>query len=99
MKRITIMAAGLTALMQAPAAHAQGALDMGALTNTLSQDAVTQAVKKRSRTGRHATRPRTKQRSRSTAENCALLPKFKRKYGPGHPDSRRFEAICRSLGY
>ena len=89
------ISAALAAMTATPTA-AQ-VFDMGTLTGTLSQDAVTQSEERR------AGRQRTTDRSASalrTRDNCARkLPQFRKSYGSDHPDVIQLAALCRRAGY
>lgn len=76
-------------------AHAQsGALDMGQLTGTLSQDAVTQSEERRA--ARQSDREQSRARTRA---NCAKLPRLRARYGADDPRIVAVGDMCRRLGY
>lgn len=61
---------GSTAAPLMPVAQAQGAFDMGALTNTLSQDAARRQAQKRARAGRGPVVSSESARARASCANA-----------------------------
>ncbi|NJR80702.1 hypothetical protein [Sphingomonas corticis] len=89
------ISAALAAMTATPTA-AQ-VFDMGTLTGTLSQDAVTQSEERRA--GRQRDTDRSAMALR-TRDNCRRkLPRFRKSYGSDHPDVIQLAALCRRAGY
>lgn len=93
--RKCLLAAGLLIAAPTNVAIAQvgGALDMGQLTGTLSQDHVTQSERARAQ-GSEA----DEASSAKARRNCASVPKLKARYG-ADPRIAKVIQLCRQLGY
>lgn len=78
-----------------PPAHAQGAFDMGALTNTLSQDAARRQAQKRVRNGRTSAVSSESARARTSCANA------RRAAGNGRDGAqlRQLLNLCSRAGY
>jgi hypothetical protein len=89
-------AIALAALVASPA-QAQGAFDMGVLTNTISQDHVTQSEAKRARQQRPASSPDAAERAKTRA-NCAKARGWAAQ-GRKFAELPRVLGLCKQLGY
>ncbi|QAY77242.1 hypothetical protein [Sphingosinicella sp. BN140058] len=80
-------------LTGATPAAAQGVFDMGQLTGTLSQDAVTQSEEAR------ADKESAAESRRKTRANCAKVSQLRKRYGPSDARIRWLTDTCRKLGH
>lgn len=95
MRKMLVLAAGSLIAAAPVAAHAQvgGALDMGQLTGTLSQDHVTQSERARS------TSEASSESRQRAIRNCASVSKLKARYGADDPRIGKIVQLCRQGGY
>ena len=83
----------LVAALPLPAVAQSGAFNMGGLTGTLSQDALTQSEERRARP-----RARPSRVDARMAYLCRIRHRLRREPGDG-PDYRRLISFCRSYGF
>lgn len=100
MGKYLLLAAALLITTLANVALAQdvgGALNMGQLTGTLSQDHVTQDESARARGS--GTDAASSASATLAARNCASVSKLKARYGANDPRIGKVIQLCRQGGY